>query len=319
MVVLPVPVALARLTDTFTPVGVKSPVWEPKWDGYRALAGGGRLFSRRGTNLTRYFPDLTPVLAARLPADLVLDGELVAWDVKAGRLDFHGLQARMTAGRRLSAVATRRPAQFVAFDVLQADGDDLRQLPLRERRRVLEGALSGLASPIVLGQQTDDLAAAQEWFATLSAGGIEGVIVKDADGRYPTSGGQRIWWKYKARSTVDLLAVGFTGAAAAPQALVLAFPGQTNEDGSPVTAGSTSVLTRAAARTAAPLLRATGATFDRAFAWGQSEPSVVSVIEPVVVEVEADASVEYGTLRHAARLIRVRADLDPDQIEHVAY
>lgn len=106
---LPAPVALARLTDTLTPPGVPDPVWEPKWDGYRALSSAGRLYSRRGTDLTPLFPDLAPVLAARLPVDLVLDGELVCWDPKAGRLDFAGLQARMTAGRRIRSVAERRP------------------------------------------------------------------------------------------------------------------------------------------------------------------------------------------------------------------
>jgi hypothetical protein len=46
-----------------------NPVWEPKWDGYLAVSSAGRLYSRNGTNLTPLFPDLAPVLAARLPAD----------------------------------------------------------------------------------------------------------------------------------------------------------------------------------------------------------------------------------------------------------
>ena len=307
---------MARSVKTLRPLGVRHPVWEPKWDGYRAIYGGGRLVSRRGTDLTRLFPDLAPVLAARLPSDLVLDGELIAWDTDAGRLDFNGLQARMTAGRRLAAVAKRRPAQFVAFDVLAADGDDVRGRPLRERRWLLEKALSGLASPIVLCQQTGDEAVAVEWLETLTAGGIEGVVIKDATAPYPTSDGQRVWWKRKARTTVDMIAIGFTGTAASVQALVLAFPGVVSDDtGLPVTAGSTSVLNRATARMVAPLLRPTGETFKRGFAWGNAEPSTVTVIEPLVVEVDADASAEYGPLRHAARLVRVRADLDPVDLD----
>lgn len=62
----------------------------------------------------------------------------------------------MTAGRRIRSVAERRPAQFVAFDVLAAGDDDLRSRPLRERRRILEQALSGLSSPIVVCQQTEN-------------------------------------------------------------------------------------------------------------------------------------------------------------------
>ncbi len=314
VVSLPAPVALARLTDSLTPLGVADPVWEPKFDGYRVVTAGGRLYSRRGTTLTALFPDLAPVLAARLPADLVLDGELVAWDVAAGRLDFAGLQARMTAGRRIRSVAERRPAQLVVFDVLAADGEDLRGLPLRRRRTILERALSGLTSPIVLCQQTSDLAIAEEWFRTMTAAGIEGVVVKDAAAVYPTRAGQRVWWKVKAKTALDMLAVGFTGSATAPRSLVLAFPGVVDDAGQPMTAGSTTVLTKSASRSVAPLLRPTGESFERTFAWGAREPSTVTVIEPLVVEVEADASAETGVLRHAARLHRVRPDLDVDEL-----
>ena len=191
MVTLPAAVALARPVGSLTPAGVKDPVWEPKWDGYRALTGAGKLYSRNGTNLTPLFTDLAPVLAARLPADLVLDGELVVWDTAAGKLDFTSLQARMTAGRRIRSIAAQQPAQFVASDVLAADSEDLRDQPLKHRRAVLERALSGLASPIVLCQQTYDVATAREWLRTLTAGGIEGLVIKDAAGAYPTQAGQR--------------------------------------------------------------------------------------------------------------------------------
>ena len=91
----------------------------------------------------------------------------------------------MTAGKRIRAVAAFRPAQFVVFDVLAAGGEDLRSRPLRERRHVLERALSGLGSPIVLCQQTEDLIIAREWLNTLTAGGIEGVVVEDLPGTIP--------------------------------------------------------------------------------------------------------------------------------------
>ena len=308
---LPAPVALARLVDSLTPPGAKTPIYQPKWDGYRALYSAGRLHSRKGTNLTPLFPDLIPILTARLPPDLVLDGELVVWSLSAGRLDFAALQARMTAGNRIRTVAAQRPAQFVAFDVLAAGGEDLRGRALRERRLILERALSGLGSPIVLCQQTDDVAIAREWLRTLTAGGIEGLVIKDASGTYPTREGQRAWWKYKSKATLDMIAIGFTGTASAPSSLVLAFPGALDDAGEPITAGSTTVLSKAVAKSVVPLLRPTGVTFERTFAWGTAEPTVVTVIEPFVVEVEADASAETGVLRHSARLHRARPDLDP--------
>ena len=111
---MPAPVALARLVDSLTPLGVREPVWEPKWDGYRALCAGGVLYSRNATNLTPLFPDLSPVLAARLPADLLLDGELVAWDTDHRSPGFRRAagpddrRAPDPLGRAASAGAIRR-------------------------------------------------------------------------------------------------------------------------------------------------------------------------------------------------------------------
>ena len=316
---LPVPVALAKLVDGLDALPhMDRPVFEPKWDGYRALTAGGRLYSRRGTDLTRYFPDLAPVLSARLPADVVLDGEIVAWDTAAGRLDFASLQARLTAGNRIASVSARRPAQFVAFDILAADGHDLRGQSLDKRRRVLEKVMSGVASPIALCQQTTDPLLAREWFDTLIAGGIEGLVIKDAAGTYPTKEGQRPWWKVKAKSALDMVAIGYTGPVSSPTTLVLAFRGRVDDVGVPVTAGSTTTLTKALARSVSPLLAPTGQSFERVFAWGPKEPSTVHVIEPLVVEVSADASVQSGALRHAAKLLRARPDLAVEDLDQGA-
>jgi ATP-dependent DNA ligase len=148
----------------------------------------------------------------------------------------------------------------------------------------------------------------------LTAGGIEGLVIKDAGGTYPTVPGQRVWWKVKAKQTLDMLAVGFTGDPAAPTALVLAFPGDVDEEGRPVTAGSTTSLPKAVGKALSPLLHPSGETFERTFAWGSTEPTEVTVIAPFVVEVEADASAAPGVLRHAVRLHRTRPDLDPADV-----
>lgn len=152
---LPPPVALARAVESLNEATVADPVFEPKWDGWRAVACGGRVWSRRGVELTRYLPDLAPILAARLPADAALDGELVAWDVGSGRLDFAGLQARLTAGTRIGAVAKRRPVQLVCFDLLAVGGNDLRDRPLAERRTRLVALLSGVGPPDLGGAAAD--------------------------------------------------------------------------------------------------------------------------------------------------------------------
>ncbi|WP_255420255.1 MULTISPECIES: hypothetical protein [Micromonospora] len=87
-------------------------IYEPKWDGWRALAFRGAsdvyLQSRAGRNLTPYFPDITRAVRAIVPPGAVLDGELVVWE--RGRTNFALLQRRVTAGRQLLREAREHPA-----------------------------------------------------------------------------------------------------------------------------------------------------------------------------------------------------------------
>jgi DNA ligase-1 len=112
---------------------------EWKWDGIRAQmirrAGATFLWSRGEELITERFPELLPVAEA-LPDGTVLDGEIVAY--KNGVLPFGDLQKRIgrkTLGKKILADV---PARFIAFDLLEDGGDDVRGLPLRERRRRLE-------------------------------------------------------------------------------------------------------------------------------------------------------------------------------------
>jgi ATP-dependent DNA ligase len=136
------------------------------------------LWSRRGTDLSGYFPDLVPVLHDRLP-DVALDTEIVTFDTSTGRLDFAALARRLTSGRRLTAVAAARPAYLVCFDLLASHGIDRPGLPLAERRALLEDLLPELAAPITLCSHTTSDTEAERWLDRLPATGIEGVMIKD--------------------------------------------------------------------------------------------------------------------------------------------
>ena len=141
----------AEPRSTLPPAGRPgSLIWQQKLDGFRVIAfvRAGRLYlqSRTGADLTGHFPELQEAAAA-IGEDLVLDGELVV--LQGGRLDFAALQqrARLATFRARSAGRTS-PAHIVAFDVLEAGGQELLARPYRERwdrlrRLFAAGTLSG--------------------------------------------------------------------------------------------------------------------------------------------------------------------------------
>ncbi|MET9694671.1 hypothetical protein ABZY81_40800 [Streptomyces sp. NPDC006514] len=162
--------------------------YEQKLDGHRALvftaAGpGGTVVVqiRRGALVQDRWPDLVAAAETQLPAGLVLDGELVVWDTEACRLSFEALQRRAaTRARGAAALAARWAAYFVAFDVLQHDGQELLTRPYVERRALLENLFSehALTAPWTLCPQTD-LAKAREWLESWTdVSGVEGILIK---------------------------------------------------------------------------------------------------------------------------------------------
>ena len=115
-------------------------LFEPKWDGFRAIVfrGGGEVYiqSRDLKPLDRYFPELSATLMAGLPDGCVLDGEIVIATPRG--LDFDALQMRLhPAASRVAKLSVAIPASFVAFDVIAANGQDLRDLTQAERRLVM--------------------------------------------------------------------------------------------------------------------------------------------------------------------------------------
>jgi len=183
-------------------------MYEPKWDGFRAIAWRQpdiRLDSRNGKPLLRYFPELQPALE-QLPSGTVVDGEVVV--VVDGTTDFDALQLRIhPAASRIGLLAEESPAELVAFDVLADRGEDVRALPYLERRRRLEELLAGLQSPWHLTPVTADLEEAARWFTEYEAAGCDGIICKQTDGVYKED--KREWVKWKHRRDADCVVGGY--------------------------------------------------------------------------------------------------------------
>lgn len=181
--------------------------YEPKWDGFRAVAWSDelRLDSRSRKPLLRYFPELEPALAA-LPSGTVVDGEVVV--VTGDRLDFDALQNRLhPAASRVAKLAEQTPAQLVAFDLPAEGGEDLRQRPFSERRARLERLAASLPHPWNLTPSTVDRPLALRWFDEFETAGCDGLVAKRLDGPYVE--GKREMLKIKHRRSVDCVVGGY--------------------------------------------------------------------------------------------------------------
>src|SRR6059058_1140901 len=132
--------------------------FEPKWDGFRTLVfrDGDEIVlqSRDEKPMNRYFPELLTPLAERLPERCVVDGKIVI--AGAGGLDFEALLLRIhPAASRVKLLAAETPASYVAWDLLAIDDDDLREVPLEQRRARLEQIVK---PPVLLSPATRDRA-----------------------------------------------------------------------------------------------------------------------------------------------------------------
>jgi ATP-dependent DNA ligase len=203
----PIEPMLAKLADEL-PMGAF--LYEPKWDGFRALVfrGGPELFiqSRDLRPLDRYFPELHAVLLEKLPDGCVIDGEIVIATPRG--LDFDALQLRLhPAASRVAKLAKETPSAFVAFDAIAIGGRDLRGEPQAERRLLLEQALADAEPPVHLTPMTRDPAVASEWLSRFEGAGLDGVIAKPAEGTYEP--GKRAMIKVKHARTADCVVAGF--------------------------------------------------------------------------------------------------------------
>ncbi|MFD9420885.1 hypothetical protein ACFWC9_40400 [Streptomyces goshikiensis] len=114
------------------------------------------------------------------------------------------------------------PAYYVAFDVLQADGQELLHLPYRERRARLQDLFANhaLTAPWTLCPMTTDLTTAREWLESWTdVSGVEGILIKGQSQRYLP--GYRGWTKIRRRDTTETVIGAVTGTLTRPQLLVL--------------------------------------------------------------------------------------------------
>ena len=176
-------------------------VYEVKVDGYRCLVGKDhsavKLWSRRGNLFNQDFPGLARACAA-LPADTLVDGEVVALD-QQGRMSFNLLQHR-----RSQASAIR----FYAFDLLVYKGHSTINLEISERHDLLAQALANVDGDVQLMQRFETSPA--ELIPAAKRLGFEGIIAKRRDSLYEPGKRSGAWVKYKINQGQEFVIGGYT-------------------------------------------------------------------------------------------------------------
>jgi bifunctional non-homologous end joining protein LigD len=211
---------LATLADP--PLAGAGLVYEPKYDGIRGLihvppAGtkdGVRLWSRLGNDKTTQFPSVVRALeAARkdLRGPLLIDAEIVALDEHGRPAGFQRLQGRihLKESRDVEYIDKAQPVAMIAFDLLRDGDDDIRGLPLTERRARLEERLKGITSDTLRiseqvaadGRALHDRALLEGW---------EGLIVKEARAPYHSGRRSPAWRKLKVLHEQEFVIGGWT-------------------------------------------------------------------------------------------------------------
>ncbi len=220
---------LATLPSQNPSLSDKGYVYEPKVDGIRAVVEvlpaspkpAVRFWSRNGNEKTQQFPDIVEAIAAwlrKIKAPVVVDGEIVALDEEMRPAGFQRLQHRIHVtvpgfnSRKAILPPDQQPAAFIAFDLLRDGDDDLRNLPLTERRKRLEAVFRKHQPPasdlvrltpqsIGDGNALMQQAREENW---------EGLMVKLARSPYRTAKRSPEWLKYKLNKQDEFVVVGWT-------------------------------------------------------------------------------------------------------------
>jgi bifunctional non-homologous end joining protein LigD len=215
---MPIAPMLATLADP--PLASPGLLYEPKYDGIRAIAEvepirSGvtvRLWSRLGNEKTSQFPSVVRALQALAPdRRLVLDGEIVALDARGRPTGFQRLQSRihLTSADDVARTEQAQPVAYIAFDLLCEGDRDLRGLPLTERRARLERVLRGhLSGTLRLSEQA--AGDGRALYERAREEGWEGLIAKEAGSVYQSGRRSPAWRKLKILKQQEFVVGGWT-------------------------------------------------------------------------------------------------------------
>jgi bifunctional non-homologous end joining protein LigD len=179
-------------------IGKDGFVFEPKFDGYRALcfkSSGLKFVSRNGHDLTSDYPELG-FFSKIVAKDAIIDGEIVAFD-KNGNPSFQLLQNR----KKDDSIKV----SFIAFDILQKNGKSLLNFPLSKRKEILNETIIEKGNLFLTTYTTD----CRKLLSFMRKRGMEGIIAKKINSRYSQSRSPD-WIKIKFKNSLDCIILGYT-------------------------------------------------------------------------------------------------------------
>nr|WP_154957413.1 ATP-dependent DNA ligase [Paenibacillus xylanexedens] len=185
-------------------------IFEPKVDGHRLIysqkSGDIRLYTRHNNDCTRQYPELQ----LSFGSDIILDGEVACADPTNGLNDFEAVMSRFSTKQdsKIQQLTRMLPATFAIFDILQYKGQDLRKLPLMERKAILHSIT--LPSPS-FGIVPHIEGAGEDLYAQIETIGMEGVVGKCKDSQY-VSRRSKDWLKVINWSYTDVFITGYKKA-----------------------------------------------------------------------------------------------------------
>ncbi|MBN2478089.1 ATP-dependent DNA ligase [Candidatus Micrarchaeota archaeon] len=191
---------------------------EHKFDGFRLqchkLGEQVELYSRRLEVMTHMFPDLVEEIKKLKPKEIIFEGEALAFDRKKKR--YFSFQKTMHRRRKhgIKKASEELPLNLFVFDILQVDGEDLTEKPLKERRKLLEKYFpSGILklSEMFIVEKTKKL---ENIFNEALKENLEGIMAKDLNAPYTAGKRKFAWIKLKKSygksvDTVDGVIVGY--------------------------------------------------------------------------------------------------------------
>jgi ATP-dependent DNA ligase len=312
----PVPPMLAKAV-TDIPAGCS---YEPKWDGFRSIVFRDgdevELGSRNERPLTRYFPELAAAVKAELPQRCVIDGEIVIAGDRG--LDFEALQLRLhPAASRVSMLAEKTPAAFIAFDLLALGDQDYTGRPFVERRAALETALAGSGPSIHLTPATDDMHTARRWFHEFEGAGLDGLIAKPLTLNYLPD--KRLMFKIKHQRTADCVVAGYRVHKSGDDAVGSLMLGLYRDDGHLASVGVIGAFPMATRRRLFTELQDLVTTFDgHPWDWAAQVADNTALAKNVGSRWNAGKSLSFVPLR-PERVVEVRYDhMEGERFRHTA-